>query len=1179
MSNSQLTGQYTDLTQAWKWLTPCTVALIMIITAQYNYLLFHTLAELFAIIIALVFSIVAWHMYSFTKNNYLMYLGIGYFWIGLLDLAHTLAFQGMPTLPFSSANATTQLWIGTRYFEALLLLSAPYFLKGSLNRNKLALLFAVFAAVLVGLVANQHFPTTYIDGQGLTPFKIYSEYLIITLLIGAIFYLQQNKQLLDRALINLMIISIMATICSELSFTFYVSIYDMSNMAGHVFKFISYWAIFIAVINTTLKQPFTVLAHGASTYDAIPAATVVADKDGIIRQVNKAAVNLARINEDELIGQAIHPIFHPQSLALKHCPICQHLAKRIPIESMELECISKKQWFDYALSPIDSPSELYGMVCTIRDITHRKRAEKNFLKKQSELIYAQQIAHIGSWEWDLKTDEFYWSTETYKILGYSPIEAYIGLDSLIARIHPNERDQHRTTLKDAIPKKPHYETSFRIQLPNNNVRYIYLRSDLEPEVSNPTRVIGIIQDITDHENTRLAMIDSEQRFQDIVNNVPGIVYQLKMAQDGALTVPYISPTAKLLLGVAAEKIMQDSHAWLDIIHPLDYNNLQSRISDSTLEMQPLIWEGRIFNANIGKYGWYRLSSTPRKMDDGGTLWNGLLMDISDTKKMTEELQQSNESLQELEDIIDNSPIVVVHWENADNWPIHYISRNIAQFGYDHNTITSQHLSLLDIIEPNDRHRFGSDLFKLTQTASPLPFTGDYNLLTQDDKIRRIECRIWQQHARQKETRTFQCIIIDITDRHAAQQELKNYRRYLEKLVEKRTYELVAARDAALDATKAKSDFLARMSHEIRTPLNSIIGFSSLLKDGMSGRLSEKQNEQTEIIHDSAQHILDIVNDVLDISKIESGKIETSLTAFKIEPLISEIINMLQPLADNKSIALDYSIADDIPKIIHSDKVKIRHILTNLIANAIKFTSSGQVILDISRQDNMLNFAVSDTGIGIENNQLNNIFDDFIRLGDNTIQAASGSGLGLAIASKFSHLIGGDITATSTPGKGSRFTLTLPEDITMLSSNAQDSTITRLELPLPTHILLHMAVENPISETILQQASNNSCHITRAFDDNTVIEITRNFSPHVIIFELAADADNLPAYIDINQRHSATRKITLLAITTQQPSAGLLKMMSKYHVQHIAWDNNGPQKLSAVFSDQSQYRLQSTNEAS
>ncbi len=226
------------------------------------------------------------------------------------------------------------------------------------------------------------------------------------------------------------------------------------------------------------------------------------------------------------------------------------------------------------------------------------------------------------------------------------------------------------------------------------------------------------------------------------------------------------------------------------------------------------------------------------------------------------------------------------------------------------------------------------------------------------------------------------------------------------------------------ANRMKSEFLARMSHELRTPLNSIIGFSDLLSEESKGPLNDKQKRFINHVSAGARHLLQLINDILDVSKIEAGKIEFNPADFIVSEAIHEVLSVITPLADSKKIEIDNAVGKELE--LWGDRVRIKQIFYNLLTNAVKFTpEGGQVRIEAFRETDFVRFSVSDTGIGIPHDEQRLIFEEFHQAGGTTKNPNQGTGLGLTITKRLVELHGGEIWAESSPGLGSRFIFTIP----------------------------------------------------------------------------------------------------------------------------------------------------------
>ncbi|MDD1622583.1 MAG: response regulator [Methylococcaceae bacterium] len=406
--------------------------------------------------------------------------------------------------------------------------------------------------------------------------------------------------------------------------------------------------------------------------------------------------------------------------------------------------------------------------------------------------------------------------------------------------------------------------------------------------------------------------------------------------------------------------------------------------------------------------------------------NGFTLEITERKRVEEQLRTSEERLRMT---LEAAQIGVFDWDvKNDSFevsPIYY-----TMLGYPPKSGQGDRDEWLERLHPDDRadvaEKIGAVLAKQANAysyeARMRHADGTYRWLA----VKAFCVRVGEDGM---VTRVLG-IRMDITERKRSEEELEHYKDHLERLVNARTAELEAARKLADDANQAKSDFLANMSHEIRTPMNAIIGLSQLALDTP---LDEKQHDYLSKVLSSSRALLGILNDILDYSKIEAGRVDIETIEFSLEEILRSTADLFSIRADEKGLELFIDMAPDVPDQLLGDPLRLSQIINNLVGNAIKFTLHGEVhlrvqVLERTNEAIRLRFAVRDTGIGITPDQASRLFQPFVQADASVTRKFGGTGLGLTICKRLVEIMGGEMSLESEPECGSTFAFTIPLDL-------------------------------------------------------------------------------------------------------------------------------------------------------
>ena len=551
-------------------------------------------------------------------------------------------------------------------------------------------------------------------------------------------------------------------------------------------------------------------------------------------------------------------------------------------------------------------------------------------------------------------------------------------------------------------------------------------------------IIAVARDVTERKQSEEALHVSEAN----LNRAQSVAHVGSWNLDVPLDILTWSAETYRIFGVHPETPLT-YESFLTYVHPEDVG-LVDRAWQAALQGMPYDVEHRILVD--GQVKWVREQAELEADTNGGILRGiGTVQDITERKRADEALQESERRYRIL---FEDSPVAI--WEEDFLEVKKYLDALKQQGITDFKTYFTDHpeavlecarrIKIMDVnsaalqmyqasskeslihdtiqvLSGGELEHNHQDFIAIAEGKKNNSWDGADETLTGEP----IEISLsWlvvpgHEHDYSKVIVT----TVDITRLKQAEELIRRYAGELETRVQERTAELV-------HANRAKDEFLANMSHELRTPLNSVLGFSESLLEGIRGPMDTRQQQAVEMIHASGQHLLGLINDVLDVSKIEAGKFELQLENLPVDEICRSSLNFIRQLANRKSITVEYSSSP--AAVIHADPKRLKQILVNLLHNAVKFTpEEGSVTLEVQADaaQGLMRFSITDTGIGIGPENQQKLFKPFVQVDSSLSRQYEGTGLGLTLVKKLVEMHGGRVELQSEPGKGSCFTFVLP----------------------------------------------------------------------------------------------------------------------------------------------------------
>ena len=750
----------------------------------------------------------------------------------------------------------------------------------------------------------------------------------------------------------------------------------------------------------------------------------------------------------------------------------------------------------------------------IMDISDRKQAEESL--KNSEQRFRQLAENIQQFFYlnDIKNNQVLYISPSYETIWQRSCQSlYDQPQSYLDTILPEDRAMAINAYRQQrLGEKT--EIQYRISRPDGSIRWILDRTfPILDDFGTVYRVCGIAEDISDRKEIADDLNQLKERLSLVLQGANDGWWDFDIVRDDV----YLSPRWWQMLGYEEGEMESSVPVWLTLIHPDDvdhvYSILEQIFHNSSVTTAELEYRLR---HKQGHYVPVLSRGYTVRDEHGKPLRNtGTNTDLTVLKQKEQELQAALEELnlvnRELEDRVEQRTAEVIASETRYRRIVETANEGIWMIDTEGKTtfanqkiasmlgVTPQEMlnkTLFDFMD--DEHRNYADQL-LSRRLQGLQEQHDFQFKRADGSD------LWVIIAASPiQDSEGNCIgslglITDISDRKEAEKQLQN------------SYEQLAITNAELArATRLKDEFLANMSHELRTPLNAILGFSESLQEGVFGGISEKQRKPLRTIEKSGEHLLSLINDILDLAKIESGKLSIDKDSISLISLCESSLNFIRQQAFKKQIKVQFTpptlIAD-----FFADERRLRQILINLLNNAVKFTPNGgevslEVSLDCFLDQPILNFMIKDTGIGIAKEDLPKLFQSFVQIDSRLARQYEGTGLGLALVERLAKLHGGRVSVSSNVGQGSCFAVHLPYfPVNIINATPTLASTRETEVNFPASIksALILLVEDNLNnaQTISTYLEHKGYRLMCACNGQEALEIIQQSKPDLILMDV------------------------------------------------------------------------------